>query len=46
MEHKLLIEEYVNADGQSSARLQEKHTEHKVNLGFADVADRQSLLQF
>lgn len=40
------IEEYANADGQPSARLREKHTGRKVDLGFANVADRQHLLQF
>ena len=43
---KCYIEEYANADGQPAARLREKHSGRKVDLGFADAAEREHFLQF
>jgi hypothetical protein len=41
------VEEYTNENGKLSARLREKHTGRKVDLGFiANPADCQNLLQF
>ena len=43
---KCYIEEYRNEHGHLSARLREKHTGHKVDLGFADPVEKQQLLAF
>ncbi len=40
------IEEYANDEGRLSARLREKHTGKKVDLGFTDPASRQAFLRF
>jgi len=40
------IDEYVNEQGRASARLREKRTGRKVDLGFADTAAQQHFLQF
>lgn len=43
---KCFIEEYENEQGQLSARLREKATGRKVDLGMTSAADKQHFLQF
>ncbi|TFC29181.1 hypothetical protein E3O55_09915 [Cryobacterium sp. MDB1-18-2] len=40
------IEEYMNEQGQVSARLREKVTRRKVDLGLATAAGKQDFLRF
>ncbi|WP_423924027.1 hypothetical protein ACPEEZ_06940 [Frigoribacterium sp. 2-23] len=43
---KCYIEEYENTEGRPSARLREKASGRKVDIGLADVEDRQAFLRF
>lgn len=43
---KCYIDEYENEQGQLSARLRQKNTGRKVDLGFVDVGARQQFLRF
>lgn len=43
---KCYVEEYGNEPGRLSARLRQKSTGKKVNLGFADAGVREHFLRF
>lgn len=43
---KCYIEEYEDESGNLAARLREKHTGHKVDLGFVDPAEKRHFIEF